>query len=246
EVFSDHALISRYIEVEIALARAQARCDVIPPEAAEQIAARCNVASLDFDLLRHETDIVGYPILPLVHQLTKQCGDAGRYLHWGATAQDIMDTAVVLQVRDGLTIIAEEIDRLRGILAKPAREYRGPPMAGRPPLQQALPITFGYKLAIWLAMFDRHAVRLDQLKPRVLLGEFAGVAGTLASLGEKGLEVQKAFCEELGLGVPASTWHVARDGLAETINLLGLITGSLGKIGVDIMIMASTEFAEVY
>src|SRR5262249_31789673 len=106
EVFSDHALISRYVEVEIALARAQARCGVIPAQAAEQIAAKCNVASLDFDLLRHETDIVGYPILPLVHQLTKQCGDAGRYLHWGATAQDIMDTAVVLQVREGLTIIA--------------------------------------------------------------------------------------------------------------------------------------------
>jgi len=95
-----------------------------------------------------------------------------------------------------------------------------------------LPITFGYKVAIWLAIFDRHAERLDQLKPRVLVGEFAGAAGTLASLGEKGLEVQKAFCEELGLGVPVSTWHVARDGLAETINLLGLITASLGKIAL--------------
>src|SRR5215468_351382 len=246
EIFSDHALISHYVEVEIALARAQARCDVIPAEAAEQIAAKSNAATFDFDLLRHETDIVGYPILPLVHQLVKQCGDAGRYIHWGATTQDVMDTAVVLQVREGLTIIEKEINELRGILAKLARKYRDTPMAGRTHLQQALPITFGYKLAIWLAMFDRHAERLDQLKPRVLLGEFAGAAGTLASLGEKGLEVQKAFCEELGLGVPVSTWHVARDGLAETINLLGLITGSLGKIALDIMIMASTEFAEVY
>jgi 3-carboxy-cis,cis-muconate cycloisomerase len=95
-------------------------------------------------------------------------------------------------------------------------------------------------------MFDRHAERLEQLKPRVLVGEFAGAAGTLASLGDKGLEVQKAFCEELNLGMPASTWHVARDGFAEAVNLLGLITGSLGKIALDIMIMASTEFAEVY
>jgi 3-carboxy-cis,cis-muconate cycloisomerase len=246
EVFSDHALISRYIEVEIALARAQARCDVIPPEAAEQIATRCNVASLDLDLLRHETDLVGYPILPLVHQLAKQCGDAGRYIHWGATTQDIMDTAVVLQVREALTVIEEEIDELRRILVKMARKYRDTPMAGRTHLQQALPITFGYKVAIWLAIFDRHAERLEQLKPRVLVGEFAGAAGTLASLSGKGLEVQKAFCEELGLRVPVSTWHVARDGLAETINLLGLITGSLGKIALDIMIMASTEVAEVY
>jgi 3-carboxy-cis,cis-muconate cycloisomerase len=246
EVFSDYALISRYVEVEIALARAQAHCGVISAEAAEQIAAKSNVASLDFDLLRQETDIVGYPILPLVHQLVKQCGDAGRYIHWGATTQDIMDTAVVLQVREGLKIIEEEIDELRGILAKLARKYRDTPMAGRTHLQQALPVTFGYKVAIWLAIFDRHAERVDQLKPRVLVGEFAGAAGTLASLGAKGLDVQKAFCEELGLGVPVSTWHVARDGLAETINLLGLITGSLGKIALDIMIMASTEFAEVY
>jgi len=246
EIFSDYALISRYVDVEIALARAQARCGVIPAEAAIQIAAESNVVTLDFDLLRRETEIVGYPILPLVHQLVKQCGDAGRYIHWGATTQDIMDTAIVLQVSQGLTIIEEEINELRRILAKLARKYRDTPMAGRTHLQQALPITFGYKVAIWLAIFDRHAERLEQLKPRVLVGEFAGAAGTLASLGEKGLEVQKTFCEELGLGVPVSTWHVARDGLAETINLLGLITGSLGKIALDIMIMASTEFAEVY
>ena len=157
-----------------------------------------------------------------------------------------MDTAVVLQVRDALTIIEEDINELRGILAKLAKKYRDTPMAGRTHLQQALPVTFGYKVAIWLAIFDRHIERLEQLKPRVLVGEFAGAAGALASLREKGLEVQKAFCEELGLGVPVSTWHVARDGLAEAINLLGLITGSLGKIALDIMIMASTEFAEVY
>jgi 3-carboxy-cis,cis-muconate cycloisomerase len=246
EVFSDYSLISRYVEVEVALARAEARCGVIPAEAADEIAVKCNVASLDFELLRGETDIVGYPILPLVHQLIKQCGDAGRYIHWGATTQDIMDTAVVLQVRDGLRVIEEDIDELRRILARLARKYRDTPMAGRTHLQQALPITFGYKAAIWLAMFDRHAERLDQLKPRVLVGEFAGAAGTLASLGEKGFEVQNAFCEELRLGVPVSTWHVARDALAETINLLGLITGSLGKIALDLMIMASTEFAEIY
>jgi 3-carboxy-cis,cis-muconate cycloisomerase len=246
EVFSDLALISRYVEVEVALAKAEARCGVIPEGAAKEIAAQSNVEALDFDLLRHETDIVGYPILPLVHQLVKQCGEAGRYVHWGATTQDIMDTAVALQIREGLRIIEDDITALRGILADLSRRHRNTPMAGRTHLQQALPITFGYKTAIWLAMFDRHAERLEQLRPRVLVGEFAGAAGTLASLGDKGLDVQKAFCEELGLGVPVSTWHVARDGLAETINFLGLVTGSLGKIALDVMIMASTEFAEVY
>src|SRR3954451_2472826 len=208
EVFSDIATVARYAEVEVALAKAEARCGVIPQDAADQIAARTDVAALDFDLLRQETDVVAYPILPLVHQMAKQCGDAGRYVHWGATTQDIMDTAVVLQIRAGLAIIESDIAALRGILAGLARRYRDTPMAGRTHLQQALPVTFGYKTAIYLAMFDRHAERLAQLKPRVLVGQFAGAAGTLASLGDKGFEVQRELCEELGLGVPVSTWHV--------------------------------------
>jgi 3-carboxy-cis,cis-muconate cycloisomerase len=246
EVFSDLSLITRYTEVEIALAKAEARCGVIPAQAAEEIAKRTDVSTLDFELLRQETDIVGYPILPLVHQMAKQCGDAGRYVHWGATTQDIMDTAVVLQIRAGLAIIESDVAALRGILAGLSKRYRDTPMAGRTHLQQALPVTFGYKCAIWLAMFDRHAERLAQLKPRVLVGQFAGAAGTLASLGDKGFEVQKALCEELGLGVPVSTWHVARDGFAEVMNFLALVTGSLGKVALDIMMMASTEFGEVY
>jgi 3-carboxy-cis,cis-muconate cycloisomerase len=246
EVFSDHAMVSRYIEVEIALAKAEAKCGVIPAEAAAAIARHPGISALDFDLLRQETDNVGYPILPLVHQMSKQCGEAGRFVHWGATTQDIMDTAVVLQVREGLRLIEADIAELRRILADLSRRYRDTPMAGRTHLQQALPVTFGYKNAIWLAKFDRHAERLAQLKPRVLVGQFAGAAGTLASLGGKGLEVQQALCEELGLGVPVATWHVARDGLAEAVNFLALVTGSLGKIALDIMIMASTEFAEVY
>ena len=244
-VFSDKSLIARYAEVEIALAKAEARCGVIPGDAARAIAERTDTASLDLEALRHETDIVGYPILPLVHQMARQCGEAGRYVHWGATTQDIMDTAVVLQMRAGLAIIEGDIAALRDSLADLARRHRDTPMAGRTHLQQALPVTFGYKAAIWLSMFDRHAERLAQLKPRVLVGQFAGAAGTLASLGDKGFEVQAALCEELGLGVPVATWHVARDGFAEAVNFLALVTGSLGKIALDIMIMASTEFAEL-
>lgn len=244
-VFSDHALIQRYIDAEVALAKAEARVGVIPAEAAEVIARESKIDRIDFDHMRAETDIVGYPILPLVHQLVEMCGDAGRYVHWGATTQDIMDTAVVLQMCDALDIIDADIRELRSILADLAVKHRDTPMAGRTHLQQALPVTFGYKVAIWLAMFDRHQQRLAELRPRVALVEFAGAAGTLASLGTKGFEVQEAMADELGLGVPATTWHVARDGFAEAVNLLALITGSLGKIALDIMIMASTEFAEV-
>jgi len=246
QVFSDKAFITRCVEVEVALAKAEARVGVIPAKAAEDIARLSKAETLDFEHLGRETDVVGYPILPLVHQLSKQCGEAGRYVHWGATTQDIMDTAIVLQLREALQIVAGDLAALRGILAALARKHRNTPMAGRTHLQHALPITFGYKVAIWLAMFDRHAERLEQLKPRVLVGQFAGAAGTLASLGDKGLEVQAALCAELGLGIPASTWHVARDSLAEAVNFLALVTGSLGKIALDVMIMASTEFAEVY
>ncbi|WP_038912321.1 class-II fumarase/aspartase family protein [Dickeya dadantii] len=245
-VFDDHELIRKYVEVEIALAKAEARCGVIPQQAADEIAKTCNADTLDFDLLRHETEIVGYPILPLVHQISKQAGASGGYVHWGATTQDIMDTAVVLQIRDAFDLIEADIRSLRNTLADLARRYRNTPMAGRTHLQQALPITFGYKAAIWLDMFDRHAERLEQARPRILVGEFAGAAGTLASLGDNGLVVQKAMMEELKLGVPTSTWHVARDGFAEAVNLLAVITGSLGKIAYDVMLLASNEFGELY
>lgn len=241
-VFSDEALVGRYVEVEVALARAEARCGVISPEAADAIAAAAVDPAFDWARLKAETDNVGYPILAIVHQLSELAGAAGRYVHWGATTQDIMDTASVLQIRAALDLVAADIEALRGILAGLAARHRDTPMAGRTHLQQALPVTFGYKVAIWLAAMDRHAERLEQLRPRVLVGQFAGAAGTLASLGEDGFRVQEAFCDELRLGQPVVTWHVARDGLAEAVAFLGLVTGTLAKVATDIMLMMSTEF----
>jgi 3-carboxy-cis,cis-muconate cycloisomerase len=244
-VFADDALIARYIEVEVALARAQSRLGVVPKAAAAAIEAAARSIKVDVEKLRHETEIVGYPILPLVHQLAEAAGEAGGYVHWGATTQDIMDTANVLQIRAGLQIVARDLREIRDILAKMARKYRDTPMAGRTHLQQALPVTFGYKAAVWLSSIDRHIERVDQALPRILLGEFSGAAGTLASVGDSGLEIQKLFCEELGLHQPSITWHVARDGIAESVTLLGLITGTLGKIATDVMLMSSSEFGEV-
>jgi 3-carboxy-cis,cis-muconate cycloisomerase len=245
EVFTDTALVGRYLEVEAALARAQARVGVVPAEAAKAIDAASRTIKIDFEKLRRETEIVGYPILPLVHQLSEAAGDAGRYVHWGATTQDIMDTANVLQIRAALEIVLRDLCDVRGILAAMARKYRDTPMAGRTHLQQALPVTFGYKTAVWLSSIDRHIERVRQALPRILVGEFAGAAGTLASIGDGGLEMQKLFCEELGLHQPSITWHVARDGLAEAVTLLGLITGTLGKVATDVMMMSATEFGEV-
>lgn len=245
EVFTDKALVGRYIEAEVALARAQARLGVVPQDAATAIEAAAKTIQIDFEKLRHETEIVGYPILPLVHQLSAAAGEAGRYVHWGATTQDIMDTANVLQIRAALEIVARDLREVRDILKAMARKHRDTPMAGRTHLQQALPVTFGYKAAVWLSSIDRHIERVEQALPRILLGEFSGAAGTLASVGEGGLEMQKLFCEELGLHQPSITWHVARDGIAEAVTLLGLITGTLGKIATDVMLLSSSEFGEV-
>ncbi len=244
-VFTDAALVRRYIDAEVALARAEAKVGVIPADAARRIADAADGIVLDFDRLRRETENVGYPILPLVHQLAEAAGEAGRFVHWGATTQDIMDTANVLQIRDALDIVARDLSELHGILAGLATRHRDTPMAGRTHLQQALPVTFGYKVAVWLSMVDRHIARAEQLRPRVLMGEFAGAAGTLASVAGQGLDIQAAFCAELGLEQPPITWHVARDGIAEAVSFLGLVTGTLAKIATDVMLMMSTEFGEV-
>jgi 3-carboxy-cis,cis-muconate cycloisomerase len=244
-VFGDDALVGRYLEVEAALARAQSRCGIVPKAAAEAISAAACTINIDFEKLRHETEIVGYPILPLVHQLAGAAGEAGRFVHWGATTQDIMDTATVLQIRAASDIVARDLREVRSILADIAIKYRDTPMAGRTHLQHALPITFGYKAAVWLSSIDRHLERIEQARPRILLGQFSGAAGTLASVGGAGLKLQKLFCEELDLHQPSITWHVARDGIAEAVTLLGLVTATLGKIATDVMMMSATEFGEV-
>lgn len=244
-VFDDDALLAAYVRVEVALAVAQGRTGVIPQAAADAIAKRASADGLDREALKRDTENVGYPVLGLVRQLSEQLGEPGKYLHWGATTQDVMDTAVVLQIRDALVLVRRDIAAVSDALAALAARHRETPMPGRTHLQQALPVTFGYKAAVWLSMMDRHAERLRQLEPRILVAQLGGAVGTLASLGDKGLEVQQEFARELGLDTPAISWHVARDGLVETVQFLGLLTGTLGKIGFDVMLMMATEIGEV-
>jgi 3-carboxy-cis,cis-muconate cycloisomerase len=246
DVFDDAATLRRYTDTEIALAKVQGELGVIPKAAAAAIMSKADSSKLDLVELKRETEIVGYPILPLVRQISKMCGPEGEYLHWGATTQDIMDTATVLQIRDGLVIIERDLNELDAILDALSLQYRDAPMAGRTHLQHALPITFGYKAAVWLLMIRRHRERLVQLKPRVLVGQFGGAAGTLASLGEQGLAVQEALMADLKLNTAPVTWHVARDGLVETVQFLALVAGSLGKIALDIMLMMANELGEAF
>jgi 3-carboxy-cis,cis-muconate cycloisomerase len=246
-IFSDTRFLALCLDVEAALARAQAGLGMIPAAAASEISAQAKPAILDLERLRRETEVVGYPILPLVKQLAAACaGEAGRYVHWGATTQDIMDSALVLQMRAALDLVETELAAVSAALEALARRHRDTPMAGRTHLQQALPITFGFKAAVWRAPIERHRERLAQLRPRVLVGQFGGAAGTLASLGDQGLAVRAALMRELGLSEPAITWHVARDGLAEAVLFAGLVTGSLAKIATDVMLMMATELGEAF
>ena len=174
-VFSERGQVQRWLDVEAALARVQARLGIVPEEAGAEISAKADADLIDMDLMREEVDRIGYAITPLVHRLAALCeGEAGRYVHWGATTQDIKDTGVVLQIQDALGLVEADLVAIRDGLARLAREHRDTPMAGRSHLQHALPITFGYKAAVWLAPIDRHLERLDQLRPRVLQGQFAG------------------------------------------------------------------------
>lgn len=246
-VFSDENRVQKYLDVEAALARVQARLGIIPHEAAEEIQKQSSVDKFDMAKLKKRTDVIGYPVLPVVEQLAGLCsGDHGQWAHWGATTQDITDTATVLQIQEALLLIEDDLKVICESLAGLARRYRDTPLAGRSNLQQAVPITFGLKAAILLAAFGRHQARLAQLRPRVLTGEFAGAAGTLASLGSHGLEVQSALMRELKLGEPEIAWHTARDNIAEAACFLGLVTGTLGKLATDVKLMMQTEVSEVF
>lgn len=246
-VFSDEAIVQRYLDVEAALARAQAKLGLIPDAAARAITDKAHVGNIDWQRLRERTEVVGYPILPVVEQLSTWCDDGlGQYTHWGATTQDIMDTADVLQMRAALRLIRTDLEGVADALADLAERHAATVMAGRTHLQHALPITFGYKAATWLSGIDRHLKRFNEAEPRLGVVSFSGASGTLASLGARdGLATQKALAEELGLGEPDITWHTIRDNFAEVTGLLALIAASIGKIGYDVMLMMQTETGEV-
>jgi 3-carboxy-cis,cis-muconate cycloisomerase len=246
-IFADENRIQKYLDIEAALARVQARLGVIPLEASDEICRHCTASAYDFAKLKAQTERIGYPVLPVVQQLVASCKNGlGEWCHWGATTQDITDTATVLQMREALVLVEAEIVAIGDALAALASRYRDTPMAGRSNLQQAVPITFGYKVATWLAAFERHRQRLDELRPRVLVGEFGGAAGTLSSLGTRGLEVQAALMAELRLRQPEIAWHTVRDTIAEVGCFLGLVTGTCAKIAFDVKLMMQTEVEEVY
>src|SRR4051812_9098092 len=172
QVWSDENRTQKYLDIESALARVQGRLGLIPEEAADEIVSHCHLDQIDMAKLRQQTERIGYPILGVVSQLNLLCRDKlGEYCHWGATTQDITDTATVLQIREGLDLVDAELTSISAALAKLCRDHRLTPMIGRSNLQQAIPVTFGYKMAGLLSAIERHRERLAQLRPRVLVGE---------------------------------------------------------------------------
>jgi 3-carboxy-cis,cis-muconate cycloisomerase len=244
-LFDETAYFQRMLDVEAALAKVQGRMGMIPADAAEAIVAVAKVENLRTEDLAASARNVGYPVVGLVGGLSKAAGAAGGWTHWGATTQDIMDTATVLQVRDALDLIETELRAILKALTEQASTHRATVMAGRTHLQQALPVTFGLKCAVWAMPFIAHLDRLTQVRPRVQVVEFGGAAGTLASLGTDGVAVMEALAAELNLSAPLAPWHVSRDGLAEAVGFLGLVCGSLSKFGTDIILLAQTEVGEV-
>lgn len=247
QVWSDENRTAKYLDIERALAKVQGQLGLIPQEAADEIVKNCELSMIDWDKLKAKTEQIGYPIIAVVNQINANCRDRlGEYCHWGATTQDITDTATVLQMREGLALVEQDLNDIADALAALAAKYRDTPIIGRSNLQQATPITFGYKMASILAGIERHRERLQQLKPRVFMGEFGGASGTLSSLETGAMETQAALMKELGLAQPLISWHTVRDTVAEVGAFLGLVGGSLGKIAMDVKLLMQTEVAEVF
>jgi 3-carboxy-cis,cis-muconate cycloisomerase len=247
---TDRAFLQAMLDAERALAAASARAGIVPEAAANAIAAVCQADRFDPDDLGRRAGAAGNPVVPLVADLTEAAAaeagpEAARWVHHGATSQDIIDTAWSLVAVRALGPILDDLDGAAGACAGLAENHRATVMAGRTLGQQALPITFGLKAAGWLAALDEAAAGLDQIRRERLAAQLGGAAGTLASFGTDGVEVVRVYAAELGLAEPALPWHTNRTRVAELAGALGVAAGALGKLGLDVTLLAQTELGEV-
>ncbi len=250
QVFSDAERVQAILQFEAALARAEAAVGIIPEANARSISAKCRVDNFDLGVIAQDAARAGNLAIPIVKHLTeavsKDDKDAARFVHWGATSQDAIDTGVVLQLRRALELFDQDLQRLTGTLVSLAEKHRVTPMVARTWMQQALPTTFGFVVAGWLDAILRHRIRLVEIRPRIFTLQFGGAVGTLAALGGNGPAVAKALAHELSLEMPPIPWHAHRDRIAEVATNLGLCMGTLGKIARDISLHTQTEVAELF
>lgn len=249
-IFCDAGRVQGMLDFEAALARAEARVGVIPAEAVAPIEAACKAELYDYPALAQAIATAGNSAIPLVKALGKRIAatdpEAERYVHLGATSQDAMDSGLVLQLRAAIGLLESDLAKLADALAAQAERHIDTPLAGRTWLQQATPVTLGMKLAGVLGAVTRHRQRLSELKPRLLSLQFGGASGSLAALGDAGWSVSGALAQELELTLPEQPWHTQRDRLVEFASLLGMIAGSLGKLGRDLSLLMQTEAGEVF
>lgn len=246
EIFSDTGRFEGWLEMEAGLARGQARVGMIPEEAAAEITAAANLQRIDGDAIIAAYKKKGARIIPLVHALVEAVGpEAGRYVHWSSTTQDVIDTGLVLQFREALGVLEELLTRTEDVLAGHCEAHRTTVMPGRTVMQQASPISFGTKAAVWLSELNRHHDRLDELKPRFLTCQITGAVGNLATVGDQGIAMRAAVAKELGLNAPAIGWHCSRDRWAEMTCLLAMIGATLAKIGQEVALLGHTEIMEL-
>jgi 3-carboxy-cis,cis-muconate cycloisomerase len=248
ELFGERRTLQAMLDFESGLARAQALLGLIPASAAEEISRCCKAELFDIEVLTQGATASGNLAIPMVKQLTALVRGhsvmAAGYVHFGATSQDAIDTGLILQLRSELSLIEERLKEACEAVADLTRNHRNTPMAGRTWLQHAVPVTFGLKTAGWLDSLLRHFERLGELRRRVLVLQFGGAAGTLASLGDQGIEVANALGKELGLAVPNLPWHANRDRISEAATFHGVLMGTLGKIARDLSLLMQTEIGE--
>ena len=245
-IFTDEALFQSWLDVEVALAHAEAELGIVSLDVAKEIARKANFSLLDSQFIKEQIQLTVHPLVPLVRALKAVCeGEAGEYVHWGATTQDIMDTGLILQLRSVHAIISRDLEELEEIMLGLVREHKNTIMAGRTHGQHALPTTFGFKVAVWISELRRHKERLRESRERLLVGQMSGAVGTLASLGDLGESVQELTMKRLGLKVPDITWHSSRDRLAEFMNILAMLTTTAAKIANEIATLQKTECAEL-
>jgi len=245
-IFEEEARLQRFLDVEAALARAQAELGVIPMEAAEVIASKANTKYVKLQAVKDVEARIKHDLMAMVEVLEEVCGEYGRYVHYGATSYDIEDTALALQLKEAISIIERRLYTLVEVLISLAEKNIDTIMMGRTHGQPAPPITLGFKLAVWLRELARHYQRLKQVKERVLIGKMSGAVGTMASFGPKALNIQKRVMEILGLK-PAeiSTQIVQRDRLAELLSIFALIASSLDKFATEIRNLQRPEILEL-
>jgi len=249
-LLSDAGLVAAMLRVEVALAKAEALVGMIPARAVDAIEQCADAASYDLAALATDAARAGNLAVPLVRHLTDRVAridaDSARYVHWGATSQDIIDTAMVLQVRDATAIVLASIERAADAAATLAERHARTVMPGRTWLQHATPITFGLKAAGWMSMLDRTRADVRDAVGRARVLQLGGASGTLAAFGDRGMEVARAMAADLALSQPELAWHATRDRLASLACALGVATGAMGKIARDIALLAQTEVAEAF